>query len=399
MIQTLSQSRSLPAIAFGFFLVASSPVSAAPHLLAIDPAADARLGSAVAIKDNVIVVGAPDDSERAPLAGAVHVFRFRHGSWARQAKLFGPPTTGFRAFGESVGVSRDIIVVGAPHDDPHGPASGAAYVYARNGDEWVLQTRLAPHDPGPDLQFGDAVAIDGDTIAVGAYLDNERARNAGAVYIFHRYGNRWRQIAKLTASDASEFAFFGAAVSVKDRSIAVGAPTAETAYLFTRQSGRYRQEAILKPKPQPGADYSAFGAAVDLDKHTLIVGAPLDSTRGLRSGAAYAYRRIGHHVIPQIKLFSPDAEPEDEFGTSLAVDGSTVIVGAPFASDRNRGAAYVYRIRPHRGWFESTLSPTTHLDVFFFGLAVDLDDRFAVFGAPAFVGVPGTAYTAKLSRP
>jgi hypothetical protein len=396
MIQMSPQSWSPHAFVLGFVFATSSLASATPQLLAIDLTAEARLGSAVAVDDDVIVVGAPDDSERAPLAGAVHVFRFRRGSWSREATLSGPPTAGFRAFGESVGVSRDIIVVGAPHDDPHGPASGAAYVYARKKDTWVLQARLAPNDPGPDRQFGDAVAIDGDTIAIGAYLDNQRARNAGAVYVFGRQGNRWRQIAKLTASDASEFAFFGAAISVKDRSIAVGAPTAETAYLFTFKFGKFRQEAILKPAQSPDSDYSAFGASVDLDKHAVVIGAPLDNTRELRSGAAYVYRRIGRHVIPQARLFSPKTEPEAEFGTSVAIDGSTLIVGAPFAGDRNQGAAYVHQLRSHRWRLGSALSPEAQSDAFFFGLAVDIDDRVAVFGAPAFAGVPGIVYTTKI---
>lgn len=365
----------------------SSAKSANIRLAPDDAAIGARLGASVAADKSLVVLGAPDDDEAGPFAGAVYVY-VRHGqSWERQAKLLGPKTSGFRSFGESVAESQDTLVVGAPFDGPSGDGSGAAYVYARKGQKWIQQARLTPSDATPNQLFGDAVAIDGSTIVVGSFLDASRAPNAGAVYVFTRKNDAWTQQAKLTASNASQYAFFGSAVAISGNRIVVGAPTTESAYVFAPSHGQWQEQAILVAADANEGDYSAFGASVAIDGNNLVIGAPMDGSRGPLTGAAYTFRQQGSRWVQGEKLLSDDATEADEFGTSVAIDGRQIAVGSPYHDEHNNGAIYLFVEKGNRWKLQSTFTgqPTTA----FLGSSVALKDDLLVGGAPAFVEFNG----------
>jgi len=360
---------------------------ASQRLSTPDAAIGARVGASVAIDKNIIVVGAPDDDEAGPFAGAAYVFVRQGHTWEQSAKLLGPATSGFRSFGESVAVSHNVVVIGAPFDGPGGDGSGAVYVYVHNGSRWTRQARLTASDASANQLFGDAVAIDGSTLVVGAFLDGERAPNAGAAYVFTRKGSLWTQQAKLTASNASEFAFFGSAVAVKGDHVVVGAPTAETAYVFTQHGKAWTEDAVLSASDALEGDYSAFGAAVAIDHDTVLIGAPTEGHAAPETGAAYLFRRHGHRWAQDQKIIAPDGVGEDEFGTSVAIEGKQLVVGAPFREPGNQGALYIFDEHGHTWKHRRTLTadPTTA----FLGSSVALQDDVLVGGAPAFVEFDG----------
>ena len=350
-----------------------------------DAAIGARVGASVAVEKDLVVLGAPDDDEAGPFAGAVYVFA-RHGqTWQKQAKLLGRTTDGFRAFGEAVAVSRDVIVVGAPFDG--GDASGAVYVYARKGNRWIEQARLVPGDSAPNQLFGDAVAVDGNTLVVGAFLDGQRAPNAGAVYVFTRTGNTWSQRAKLTASDASEYAFFGSALAIKGQTVVVGSPIAQTAYVFSGHKGNWTEQAILHAPDADVSTYTAFGAAVALDGSTIAIGAPMDAPFAPKTGSVYTFKAKAGGWVQQSKLSASDAAGEDEFGTSVAVEGNRIAVGAPYHDSSNNGALYLFTAQGTR-WRETEII-TGEPPTAFLGSSVALTAKTLVGGAPAFVDYTG----------
>lgn len=398
-MNSLSVPPWLVRVVLGFAL--TSPASAlgtAEPLSTPRASAGARVGASVAIGTDTIVVGAPGDDERGPYAGAAYVYVRHNDRWEMQTKLLGPPTPGDRSLGESVAISRDVIVLGAPLDDSTGIASGAAYVYVRQGGTWTLQSQLTPADAAPNQQFGDAVSIDGNTLIVGAYLDNTRGRNAGAVYLFARSGAHWIQRAKLTASDASDFAFFGSALAIKGNAFLVGAPTAETAYLFGLQNGQYVEQARIAAFARASNDYSAFGASVSLDSHALVIGAPLDSEKGHHAGAAYTFHRNGSYLVPHAKLVATTPEPEAEFGTAVAIDDFTLAIGAPYAGEQNQGVVEMFH-RQYSRWLPRNQVATGAGDSSaFFGASVDLHDAIFLGGAPGFADSPGKAYVVTPSR-
>jgi hypothetical protein len=369
------------------FSATSMAKTAATRLPTADASIGARVGASVDVDKDYLVLGAPDDLEAGPFAGAVYVFERQGQTWRRQAKLLGPATSGFREFGEAVAVSGNTIVIGAPFDGPEGESRGAAYVYERKGNEWILQARLTPSDSALNQLFGDAVAIDGSTIVVGAFLDSASAPNAGAAYVFERVGNAWTQRAKLTASDASEFAFFGAALAIEQKTILVGSPIAGTAHVFSLNGGTWKEQVILKAFDQSTSDYSAFGSSVALDGSTIVIGAPLDGSGAPGTGAAYTFSKKGDGWIAQAKLSAADGKGSDEFGTAVAVDGKQVAVGAPYHDDANTGAVYVFQAHGNEWRQEDQVAGDPAAA--FLGGAVALRKKTLVAGAPAFVDFSG----------
>src|SRR3989442_715538 len=144
-----------------------------------------QFGHAVAIEGDTAVVGAPLDSAGNVNAGAAYVFVRAGATWIEQAKLTAGDAGLKAEFGNAVAISGDTIVVGA-HADPRGDGvpEGAAYVFARNGTGWSQQAKLRSADPAASQhQFGAAVAIDGEVVAVGAIGDEQGGPDAGAVYV------------------------------------------------------------------------------------------------------------------------------------------------------------------------------------------------------------------------
>ncbi len=105
------------------------------------------------------------------------------------------------AFGYSVGFEGDTAVMGAWGYDDNGSDSGSAYVFTRAAGAWTEQQKLTPSDATAIDEFGESVAVDGDTVVVSAWLDDENGDNSGSIYVFTRSAGVWTERLKLLASD------------------------------------------------------------------------------------------------------------------------------------------------------------------------------------------------------
>lgn len=382
--------RRLLAVLIGTFTCFVAPALAAStlELLPADAPLGARFGASIGLGDNTLVVGAPDDHQLNPFAGAAYIYTRQGTAWRLHSKLTGPATEGYRAFGEAVAISRDVILIGAPFETGAAESSGAAYVFMHNGSGWKQQARLAPADPAVNQLFGDAVAIDGSTVVVGAFLDSERAPNAGAVYVFTRSGVKWTQRAKLTASDASAYGFFGSSVAIRGNTIVVGAPIAEAAYVFELESGHWTERKILRPNSVPG-DYTAFGTSVAIDSNRIAVGAPLQSSTALKTGTVYTFKLSGKNWVTNGSVTAPDVFEGDEFGTSVALCDTRLVIGAPFKGEHAQGA--VYTCDYSSGKWRSPVKHLANASGFsaLYGASVALTRTHVAGGAPSFYEFAG----------
>jgi hypothetical protein len=141
-------------------------------------------------------------------------------------------------FGRSVAIRGDTIVVGAHLDDLAGAHSnaGAVYVFDRNKHgQWIQVQKLTEKDVEIGANFGVSVAISGDTIAVGAHKDNDNGTDAGSAYIFRRErksdGDEWNQVQKLNPRAASAQERFGIGVAIGGSALIVRAGSG-SAYVF-----------------------------------------------------------------------------------------------------------------------------------------------------------------------
>jgi hypothetical protein len=372
------------------------------YLKASNTTAEDSFGEAVAISGDTIVVGAPEEdsdatgvngdqsNDDAHLAGAAYVFVRDGTTWSQQAYLKASNTELLEAFGRAVAISGDTIVVGAPEEDSDATGvdgdqasnaatlAGAAYVFRRSGTTWTQEAYLKASNTGDRDLFGFAVAIDGDTIVVGAQLEDsaatgvggdgtdDSADSAGAAYVFTRSGTTWSQQAYLKASNTGAGDVFGEAVAVCGDTVVVGAnledsaatsidgdgsddgaQSAGAAYVFRRDAGVWSQVAYLKA--WNAAPSVRFGGSVAVSGNAVLVGASEEHSpaRGLngsqvlpyafRSGAGYLFVESGSGWVHDTWLKASNADAGDAFGTAVGVSGDTLIVGAPGESSDASG--------------------------------------------------------------
>ena len=194
-------------------------------LRASDGSVNYYFGDSVAISNDTVVVGAPH-STRTPEIGSAYVYvRSKNGDWTEHAKLTASDGLIGDAFGRSVACDVDTIVIGAPFDDRSGGdvSNGGAYVFIRsNNGDWTEIVKLSASDGAFDDSFGSSVAIDGDTIVIGANQVADESKN-GRAYVYTRSGGIWTEQTILAASNGASDDRFGGAVAVDGGNIVVGA--------------------------------------------------------------------------------------------------------------------------------------------------------------------------------
>lgn len=288
-------------------------------------------------------------------AGVVYVYTRSGDQWIETQVLTAPDASSQGYFGTGLAVDGDTMVIGGYGKTNSVPQSnaGSAYVFTRSGQTWSYAASLVPTDTlnGSDF-YGWSVDLDGDTAVVSAHGRDDKGNFSGAAYVFTGSGSAWTPQAKLLASDGAANDLFGKNVAVSGDRIVVGAyldvhtVKSGSAYIFKRVAGVWAQEFKLVPADGVANDY--FGDSVDIDGTTVVVGARWDDDRGSASGSAYVWTLTAEPTWTlQAKLVPADGLGSDEFGTSVAVSGDFVAVGAPGDDTAglpgNHGSAYLFR--------------------------------------------------------
>ena len=313
-------------------------------LTASDAQNSDRFGCDVEIDGDTVVIGSMlDDTQR----GAAYVFTRSGTTWSQQQKLVASTRTDYDQFGEAVAINGDTIVVGALFEDSGGSNSGTAYVFTRSGTTWSQQQKLVASDAAANDQFGSNVAIAGDTIVVGALYEDAGGSNAGAAYVFTRSGTTWSQQQKLVASDAAADDRFGSSSSIDGDTIVVGAVNensqAGSAYVFTRSGTTWSQQQKIVASDAGAHDW--FGIDVDIEENTVVVGAYGDDSGTTQNGegAAYIFTRSGTTWTQDKKIVSSTRSTNAYFGYHVALQDNSIIVGA-WGETSQTGAAYVFTV-------------------------------------------------------
>ena len=307
-------------------------------------------GHAVALEGDIAVVSAYEHGGKKRTAGEVlgegpglvYVYKREAKGFAEMAKLKGEGIQNNDRFGYSVDLSGNTLIAGTPFHDEE---KGAVYVYQRDGDKWKQQAKLQADDAGVKNRFGWDCAIHENTIVVGAPLAAAPARLSGAAYVFKRQGDAWAQVAKITPDDGDGGDGFGAAVDVSKSRIIVGANKDEneakkrgsgSAYIFSGVGNVYAQDAKLTADEPQEA--AVFGFSVALDVNRALVGAPATDTKADKnSGAVYAFLKVGADWVLQARVI-PGKGP-DEVGLAGGDNmGSAVALDGQFGRNFNFAA-------------------------------------------------------------
>jgi len=194
-------------------------------LLASDAAAYDGFGIALKIRGDVAVIGATgNDNENGADAGAAYVFRRDGSTWQEEAKLIASDGAEEDFLGGDVATDGQCIVLGAPADDDLGDRCGAAYVFRYERGAWIEDAKLLATDGWVDQEFGRNIAMQGDVLVVGAYAYFAQGYGSGgSAYVFTRQGSDWIQTERLLPSDVEEDDYFGDSVAISGSVILVGA--------------------------------------------------------------------------------------------------------------------------------------------------------------------------------
>lgn len=358
-------------------------------LTAADAKAGDYFGAAVALDGERAMIGAPlggDDAYFAGDGGAVYLFERRGTGWEQVQRLTPAEASSGDLFGRAIALSNDIALIGAYGDRDNGVNSGAAYLFKRSESGWAEQAKLKADDGRTDDRFGASVALDGETLLIGAYRHDARGIDAGAAYVFGRAEDGWQQQAKLTANDGTDLGFFGFSVALAGETALIGAwrdneqaPDAGAAYLFQRGKDGWRQQKKLRGK----VDQGRFGYAVALEAERALIGAYRDDSLDAASGAAYLFERAKGRWRRQAVL---GGEPLDTgFGLSVALSGNTLLIGAVLGGvGLNPGVvqAFVPSADANDWEVQGRLSTPEAAIGDRFGAAVALSDAYALIGAP-----------------
>ena len=311
-------------------------------LVASDAAPLDRFGFTVAVSGDTAVVGATRDNHNGIIdAGAAYVFVRSGTTWSQQFKVTAADGQAFDNFGCAVALSGDTLVVGSYLDDnPGGNDAGAAYVFVRSGVTWSQQAKLLAPDSTDNSEFGYSVGLSGDTALVGAFGQPVGGGlDTGAAYVFVRDGTAWSLQSELTASDAAAGDKFGFAATLSGDTAVVGAFANDNAGVTNAgavyvfvRNGTDWSEQA-KLTASDGATNDYLGWSVALSGDTVVAGASQDDNAGgVNAGSACVFVRSGTRWDQEARLIAGDAAPECAFGWSVAVDGDTAVVGAALDS-------------------------------------------------------------------
>jgi hypothetical protein len=292
-------------------------------------------------------------------------------------------------FGSADALNGPTALIGA---DGENSFQGAAYLFTKSNDLWSQGQKLTASDGLPGDEFGYRVALAEATLVVGAFTATVNGNTSqGAAYVFTKSNNIWSESQKLTANDGGLFDNFGAAVALDGATLVVAAngatvggnPAQGAVYVFTASNGIWMQTQKLTAND--GAAYDNFGLSVALQGSNILVGSP-HATVGTNQvqGAVYVFTQSNGAWTQTQKLTASDGAANDSFGQSVAMSDSTALIGAYNATvngHSGQGAAYIFS-NSNGNWNQTQkLTASDGAANANFGNAVDLDSTRALIGA------------------
>lgn len=298
-----------------------------------------------------------------------------------QTSFFKPDAAvGNTRFGYSVSIDGNTMAVGADRENTSSAASGAVFVYTRSGDTWSLQQKIKAPVIDQDDNFGHAVSLSKDFLAISAPRESsfssteistsvsadDSRTDSGATYVYHRTGASWNLSAFIKAAYTDFSDRFGEAVSIHHDRLVVTVPYDDSslttispsvfiddslkgdsgaAYVYKWNGSNWVREAFIKAMNSESSDY--FGWSTSLSGTLLAVGAYTESSSQTTisypgpdelsddngasvSGAVYIYKWNGFNWAQEAYIKAPNSEAFDYFGYSVSIDGDKLAVGAPF---------------------------------------------------------------------
>lgn len=349
-------------------------------LLPNDGAAGDGFGVSVSVSGSIAIFGVWKDDDNGEDSGSAYLFDLTTNK--QIVKLLADDGAAFDKFGHSVAISgssgKEIAFVGAHKDDDNGSDSGSVYLFDVATGKQIA--KLLPEDGAAGDTFGFSLAIKGSIVIIGAVLDDDNGTNSGSAYLFDV--NTGAQLAKLLPDDGAEFDQFGISVAITEKVAIIGTwfdddngHSSGSAYLFDTTTG----QQIAKLLPNDGAANDWFGTSVAINDSVAIIGAPQDDDNDSNSGSAYLFDLITGLQIT--KLLPEDGAKDDIFGLDVAISNTSAIVGAQGDDDNGdaSGSAYLFDIASGKQIAKLLANDGAAVDLF--GASIAINQEIAIVGA------------------
>lgn len=353
-------------------------------LRAPTPEVGAKFGDAIAFGEGRIAIGAPFQEP----SGVVYIYRIEAGGWGLEATLTTPDGADGQTFGEAVALDANTLVVGAQGTD------AGAYVFIREGMSWEFQTRLGAYK---QVGYGNRVSVSGDIALVSARLaDVGGVVKAGRVHFYQRVNGNWTEQFVLEDPQPTHKGLFGARVEV-DGSLAAISKKGPTS-LYALSGTSWEAADILVPSEgDPVAEFLGH-SGFDLHDDLLTVsreGAGIGNT--LWAGAIHTFEPRGGGWEETSTTWAPEPVLGEGLGKGGAEHaGELMIVGAP-AYDERRGRALLYRRVEGQWEYISTVGEGEFVDDEA-GLEVAISRDFYAVGVERSDGLTGFVWVAPVPR-
>lgn len=336
------------------FLLAVCPTAArsqcgVQRLVVSDATPSAPFGASITVDGTTMVAGAPFGGPGG--RGLAYVFDLRGGRWVETATLQGQGLAADARFGSANAIAGDTLAVGAPARYHALSPPGTVHLFERTPQGWIETQELSAPIPESNNQFGQCLALQGDTLVVGARSTS--FPGGGVVHVFERAGSAWGLTAELYGLTPNEDSAFGYSVALDGDRVLVGAPRSDRAHLFERNAAGWVEVATLTASDPLESDIAVdvFGVSVALDGDVAVVG---DSEHGsvfahpphldLGAGALYVFERTPSGWVESQELIGgllPYYYGCRGLGTDIAIEGDLIVAGAPRGSACDSGQAGV----------------------------------------------------------
>ncbi len=420
-----------PILGICFFLCAANVLAQLSateldRISAFDAFAGDSFGVDVDIDGDRAVIGARFDDDGGGNSGSAYVYFYNPITemWEEEknGKLVHVSAFGGDLFGSSVAIEGDTIVVGAPQDDINEVEfKGSAHVFTRGPEGWDVGQELLPMDDNLKYEnYGISVDIDNDTIVVGVAFDDDNDKSvdsgaSGSAYVYELVSEEWTRTATLLPPDTEDHQNFGWSVAIDMDTIVVGAPHwtesgLGEAYVFTRSDG-WSDSTKLPVTDNLAGDN--FGWSVAVSGDVVVVGARLDedAVNGVEAGSITIFERSGTNWDHKDKLVASNGEQGDYFGNDVATNGEAVIAGSPFSRSFDKGSSYSFS-KSGNNWVEDeVIAPSSNaanisaIQQFGGSLALDGETLFVgaptsdIFNGSSFIFFAGAAFVYEVSAP
>lgn len=358
------------------------------------PGANDRMGEVIALDGEWAVVGVPSDDGPGVNSGTAYVYKRTATGWSAYQVLTPSALDEGDLFGQSVAIRDDLIVVGAPGSDVVTAYAGAAFVFALHPQTqtWMEIATLTDPEAAYADWSGSGVALNEAFIAVGACWDDGTQSNSGSVGFWLRDGkgtsestdDTWSHAQRLQATPEVHGGGFGTQLDMDGDRLAVGAPNDGygAAYVVELHGSAWVQtQKLVDPQPNGGAD---FGDDVALDGATLVIGCPGKDLTFAYQGAAFVYESASGPFVQTGLLYNPLGAASDSFGSDVGISAGVVCVGAKGVDAHgltDAGEAYLFSLSA-MGWeLQERFLATVPENAGWFGDGVAIDHGRILVGA------------------